>query len=75
MVESVLHSYCLCFSWGYMKLQYISMIRGGKRMDKLECLKRELFFLEMKDRWDYVDHQEAERLRKEIADLEGKIQE
>lgn len=51
------------------------MIRGGKRMDKLECLKRELFFLEMKDRWDYVDHQEAERLRKEIADLEGKIQE
>lgn len=44
-------------------------------MDKLECLKRELFFLEMKDRWDYVDHQEAERLRKEIADLEGKIQE
>ncbi len=42
-------------------------------MDKLETLKRELFFLEMKDRWDYVDFQEAERLRKEIADLEGEI--
>ena len=39
-------------------------------MSELEKLKKELFILEMKDRWDVLDRQEAERLRKKIAELE-----
>lgn len=39
-------------------------------MTELEKLKRELFFLEMKDSWDSIDFENAERLRERIRELE-----
>lgn len=39
--------------------------------DKIEQLQRELFFLEMKDRWDVLDFEEADRIRNEIEELKN----
>lgn len=37
---------------------------------KINELNRQLFILEMKDKWDSVDFAEAQRLRIEIAELQ-----
>lgn len=36
---------------------------------KINDLEMQLFFLEMKDHWDSVDYDEAQRLRDEIKKL------
>lgn len=43
-----------------------------REKERLEYLKRELFALEMKDRWDSADHSYRNMLKKEIKELEAK---
>ena len=42
-----------------------------KRKEKMERLERELFILEMKDRWTIEDYNEITRLRNEIKELKS----
>lgn len=39
--------------------------------ERIEQLQRELFFLEMKEHWDVLDFEEADRIKKEIEELQN----